>query len=272
MTRSPLGLPNGSHPLLKLLRILLVTSLTALGAFVVLPLPFLVAGVPALPGATEAISWKSLSAGVFYPSAQLLGIWLAGCWLGPRAAVTSMILYLALGVFGLPVFIDGGGLQYAKYGAMLPLLAFPVAAWVISLIRGAGRGRRTFWALLAGTMLVSAVAVLSNVAKTGLWLDGRQWLAFAYPQLQALGGWIVMMVLFSGAGAVIHRAYQIWAPQAPPEEKPADSQPEPEQEADLSQLALPSGRPREQRSLPPSITEGAKRLASPPTKPQLPDR
>ncbi|MNX14489.1 BioY family protein [compost metagenome] len=255
--------------MLKLLRILLVTSLTALGAFVVLPLPFLVAGVPALPGAAEALSWKSLSVGLFYPSAQLLGVWIAGCWLGPRAGVTSMLLYLALGVFGLPVFIDGGGLHYGQHGAMLPLLAFPVAAGLISRVRGAGTGRRTFWALLAGTLLISSVAVVSNVAGTGLWLDGRQWLAFAKPQFQALGGWLAMMVLFSVAGSVIHRAYQVWAPPAPPEEP----QPEPETEetADLSQLALPSGRPQNQRSLPPAIAESAKRLAAP-TKPQLPDR
>ena len=270
MTRSPYGVPNGSHSLLKLLRILLVTSLTALGAFVVLPLPYLVAGVPALPGATEALSWKSLSVGLFYPSAQLLGVWLAGCWLGTRAGVSSMILYLALGVFGLPVFIDGGGPHYAQHGAMLPLLAFPVAAGLISRVRGAGTGRRTFWGLLAGSALISAVAVVSSVANTGLWLDGRQWLAFAMPQLQALGGWLVVMVLFAVAGSVIHRAYQIWAPPAPPEE-PQPEEPETEETADLSQLALPSGRPRDQRSLPPAIAQDAKRLTAP-TKPRLPDR
>lgn len=246
--------------MLKLLRILLVTSLTAFGAFVVLPLPFLVWGDPALPGATDAITWKSLSVGVFYPSAQLLGVWLAGTWLGPRAGVTSMILYLALGLFGLPVFIDGGGMPYVRHGAMIPLLAFPLAAWVVSRVRGPGTGRRTFWGVLAATLLISAVAVVNNVARTGLWFDGRQWLAFANPQLQALGGWLVMMGLFSAFTALAHRAYVIWFPPAPAEE------PEPETEAPSVPEPMPLGqsvgRPG-QRALPPSLTEKAKRLAEP---------
>lgn len=252
--------------MLKLLRILLVTSLTALGAFVVLPLPFLVWGHAALPGATEFLSWKGLSAGVFYPSAQLLGVWLAGSWLGPRAGIFSMVLYLALGVFGLPVFIDGGGVGYARHGAMLPLLAFPLAAWLVSRIRGPGTGRRTFWGVLAGSLLISAVAVIGNVAGTGLWLDGRQWLLFAVPQLQALGGWLGVMILFSGAASTVHRILLAWAPPAPPSE-PEDVAPEAEEPPADPRLALPSGRPQDQRALPPAIAPDAKRLAPPPKPP-----
>ncbi len=254
--------------MLKLLRILLVTSLTALGAFVVLPLPFLVLGEPALPGATDAITWKSLSLGLFYPSAQLVGVWLAGTWLGPRAGVTSMVLYLALGLLGLPVFIDGGGMQYAQHGALVPLLAFPLAAWVISRIRGVGTGRRTFWGLLAATSLISAVAVVNHVATTGLWLDGRQWLAFATPQLQALGGWLVLMGVFSGLTAIAHRAYVIWFPPAPPEEPAAEAEAQPDPEPVRPGLTV--GR-QGQRALPPALTEKARRLAEP-SRPQLPDR
>ena len=248
--------------MLKLLRILLVTSLTALGAFVVLPLPYMVWGDPALPGATDAITWKSLSVGVFYPSAQIMGVWLAASWLGPRAGVSSMFLYLALGVFGLPVFIDGGGLDYPRHGAMIPLLAFPLAAWAASRVRGHGTGRRTFWGVLTATLLISAAAVVNSVAQTGQWLDGRQWLAFMNPQLQALGGGLVMMGIFSAAAAVAHRAYVIWFPPAPP----AEPAPEPEPVA----VGLSAGQTR-QRALPPSLAENAKRLAEP-TKPQLPDR
>ncbi len=255
--------------MLKLLRILLVTSFTALGAFVMLPLPFLVWGPAALPGAAEAISWGGLSAGLFYPSAQLLGVWLAGCWLGPRAGVTSMVLYLALGLFGLPVFIDGGGLQYAQHGALMPLLSFPVAAWVISRVRGEGPGRRTFWGLLAGTLIVSGVAIVSSVAGTGLWLDGPQWFAFTAPQLQALGGWLAMMVLVAAAASRIDRLYRRWYPPAPP----AEPEPEPEEAEAPPQPAPPGLTPgrRDQRALPPAITENAKRLSDP-TRPQPPAR
>jgi biotin transport system substrate-specific component len=248
--------------LLKLLRILLVTSLTALGAFVVLPLPYLVWGSAALPGAVEAFSWSGLSGGLFHPSAQLLGLWLAGCWLGSRAGVTSMVLYLALGAFALPVFIDGGGVDYARHGAFLPLLAFPPAAWLVARVRGDGSGHRTFWGLFAATVLVSAAAVVGNMTGTRLWLDGRQWLTFAVPQLQALGGWLAMMGIFALAASVLDRLYRAWLPPAPAAEPEEESVPEEEP----IHPPLPAGRPREPRALPPAIDQNARRLSAPPTQ------
>lgn len=257
----PLFAPAGASPLLKLLRILLVTSLTVFGAFVVLPLPYLVWGSAALPGAFEAFSWKGLSFGLFHPSAQLLGLWLAGCWLGSRAGVTSMVLYLALGAFGLPIFIDGGGLDYGRHGALLPLLAFPLAAWLIARVRGDGKGRRTFWGLFVATALVSAAAIVGNMAATGLWFDARQWLTFALPQLQAFGGWLVMMGLFAFGAAGLDRIWHAWHPPAPPAE-PADEAEAPE-EPPRPPVAV--GRPN-QRALPPAITQNARRLSAPPTQ------
>lgn len=262
--------------MLKLLRILLVTSLTALGAFVILPLPYLVWGDVALPGTVEAASWKGLSLGIFHPSAQIMGVWLAGCWLGGRAAITSMVLYLALGLFGLPVFIDGGGVHYASHGAMAPLLAFPLAAWLIAKLRGPGSGRRTFWAVLAGTLLIMAVGILGSMAQTGLWMDARQWLAFIGPNVQSLFGWVFAMGMFAAAAGVADRWIRIWTPAPPPgeeapEEEDASERPSAPASRSTDQLALPSGRPRDQRQLPPAIAQDARRLP-PSTRPQPPAR
>lgn len=254
--------------MIKLLRILLVTSLTALGAFVVLPLPYVVWGEAALPGATDALTWKRLAVGLFYPSAQLVGVWIAASWLGARAGVTSMVLYLLLGLFGLPVFIDGGGLDYGKHGALLPLLTFPLAAWLGARVRGPGTGRRTFWGILSATLVISLAAVVNQVAQTGHWLDLRQWQAFAAPQLQSLLGWVALMGLFSLGAAMAHRVHSTFAPPAP------EPQPEPESEdvaPTPAPVAVGYSVAQRHRALPPSLTENAKRLADP-SKPRLPDR
>jgi biotin transporter BioY len=242
--------------LLKLLQIALVTSFTALGAFVALPLPFLVWGSPALPGASEWVTWRNLSLGLFYPSAQLLGVWLAGTWLGMRAGTFAMAVYLALGFFGLPVFINGGGLAYGQHASLVPLLVFPPAAWLIARLQRHGGAKATFRALFAGSMLVSGSAVVSGVAGSGLWFAGRQWLELALPHIQALLGWTLAMVLWAMVSGVVYRFQQVFAPAAPPVEK--------EPAAGTSPLSLPSGRPRDQRALPPAIAQNAKQLPAPP--------
>lgn len=248
--------------MLQILRIVLVTSLTALGAFVAMPLPYLVWGAPALPGAIEALSWRSLSLGLFYPSAQLIGAWLAGTWLGPRAAAFAMVLYLGLGAFGLPVFIDGGGVDYSRHSAVLPLLGFPVAAFMIARLRGDGRGRRTFFALLLATLMVSTCAVVSGVIGTGAWADWRQWAVFSLPHAQALGGWVGVMILWAMASDAVARWRRLTAPARPSTPPPA-----PEEAASETRraapLALPSGRPRDQRALPPAIAPNTKQLPAP---------
>ncbi len=179
-----------------------------------------------------------------------------------------MVLYLALGAFGLPVFIDGGGIDYGQHGAVIPLLAFPAAAWIIARIRGLGSARRTFWGLLSATTMISLGAVLNRMAGTGNWTDGRQWLSFAIPQSQALFGWLAMMVLFSALASLATRVHRAWYPPAPPTMPAIETE---EDAEELPPLALPSGRPRDQRALPPSLAPDAKQLPAPP-HPRHPDR
>lgn len=59
---------------------------------------------------------------------------LAGLTLSPAAAVSSMILYLACGAAGLPVFAQGSAGIFGATGGYL--VGFVVAALAISLVRG----------------------------------------------------------------------------------------------------------------------------------------
>lgn len=103
---------------------------------------------------------------------QPLAVVLAGLWLGPVAGAASMLLYLAAGALGLPVFAPGGLPGIARFFGPTGgyLLAYPVAAW----IAGATARRAPS---LGGRILASALGIatiyaggLSQLAiQTGSW-------------------------------------------------------------------------------------------------------
>jgi len=128
------------------------TLLMALGAHVAVPLPF--TSVPV--------------------TGQTLALPIVVALLGTRGATLALLLYLAEGIAGLPVFS-----QYGIRGTSMGyLLAYPVAAFVTGWLfdRGAFAtlGGR-FGAVLAGTVLV--------------FVGGASWLAvlFGWPVAIATG-------------------------------------------------------------------------------------
>ena len=62
---------------------------------------------------------------------QTLVVYLSGGLLGKRWGTISQVVFLGLGVIGLPVFAHGGGLGYILQPTFGYLLAFPLAAWII---------------------------------------------------------------------------------------------------------------------------------------------
>ena len=85
---------------------------------------------------------------------QTFGVILAGLVLGWRRGGLAALLYLALGLVGLPIFAEGtGGVAVLSKPSVGYLLAFPVAAALAGLFatiglrvvdraaRGAGRAR-----------------------------------------------------------------------------------------------------------------------------------
>ena len=117
--------------------VLVFSLLTALGAHVAVPL-----GVTPVP-----------------MTLQTLFVLLAGALLGPVAGATSQLLYLGLGVAGVPVFALGGaGLPWVLGPTGGYLMAFPMAAALTGWIAGRKGGlARTTLALLAGTAVIFAM-------------------------------------------------------------------------------------------------------------------
>lgn len=129
--------------------VLFLTALTAAAAQISVPLPF--TPVPF----------------TFQPMVVLL----AGLAVGPRLAVASQVLYLALGAAGLPVFAASPVLPPGALRLLGPtggyLLSYPLAAFVTGYLAQRGFDRRyltSVLAMAAGLLIVYAA--------------GATWLAF----------------------------------------------------------------------------------------------
>jgi biotin transport system substrate-specific component len=123
---------------------LFITALTAAAAQVSIPLPF------------TAVPFT------FQPMVVLLG----GLALGARLGATSQILYLALGILGLPVFAASPILPPGVLRLLGPtggyLMAYPVAAFAVGYLAERGFDRRyvtSFLAMLAGLAIVYGCGV-----------------------------------------------------------------------------------------------------------------
>ena len=103
----------------------LFTALTAIGAFIRIP-------VPVCPF-----------------TLQLLFTTLAGLILGSRRGALSVGLYVLLGLSGVPVFTEGGGLSYIFQPTFGYLIGFIAGAWVTGRIREITGGKSFGQILLA---------------------------------------------------------------------------------------------------------------------------
>lgn len=138
----------------KLILVSLFAALTAVGAF--LKIPFLYSSI----------------------TLQLFFTLLAGVLLGPKWGALSQIVYVALGLIGLPIFTGGGGFGYVLYPTFGFLLGLIPAAWVAGKLT---QGTPSFWRIVTACATASLVlyaiglpymAVILNVYMgkgLGLW-------------------------------------------------------------------------------------------------------
>lgn len=93
----------------------LFAALTAAGAFVRIPLPY----VPI--------------------TLQTFFVLLSGSVLGAKFGALSQLIYLAIGLSGVPVFSNGGGPGYVLQPTFGYLIAYPVAAYFVGYLSWGGR-------------------------------------------------------------------------------------------------------------------------------------
>jgi biotin transport system substrate-specific component len=131
--------------LVRAFAVVFITALTAAAAQISLPLPF--TPVPF----------------TLQPMIVLIG----GAALGARAGAASQLVYLALGLLGLPVFAHSPLLPQGLGRLLGPtggyLMAYPAAAFVVGLLAERHLDRRyhtAFLAMLAGLAIIFAGGVL----------------------------------------------------------------------------------------------------------------
>jgi biotin transport system substrate-specific component len=94
---------------------------------------------------------------------QTLAVLLVGATLGSKRGAASMVLYIALGALGLPIFAGGAsGITYLTGATLGYLIGFVIAAYVIGLLaeRGLERSVRTsLLPFLAGTIIIYVCGV-----------------------------------------------------------------------------------------------------------------
>ena len=134
---------------------------------------------------------------------QPLLVVLAGLWLAPRAAVASMVLYLAAGALGAPVWapvgLPGAARLLGPTGGYL--LAYPVAAWTVAILaRRATSYPRRALAALAGMAVIYAGGLAQLAVLTGSLATSAMLGAAPFAALDLVKCLVAATLTPSGAG------------------------------------------------------------------------
>ncbi len=99
---------------------------------------------------------------------QTMFVYLSGMLLGSRLAPMSMIIYILLGLLGLPVFTKGGGLSYVLSPTFGYLIGFIVASYIIGKSVEIMENRIVFWRLMVA--MIISLLVLYTIGVTYMYL------------------------------------------------------------------------------------------------------
>ena len=95
---------------------------------------------------------------------QTLFVYLAGDLLGRKRGALSQLLFLIMGLMGVPVFALGGGPGYILQPTFGYLVGFPIAAWVIGSILRRKELGENWWGLLVANSIGLLVILMAGVS------------------------------------------------------------------------------------------------------------
>lgn len=103
---------------------------------------------------------------------QILFTTLAGVLLGGKKGAAAVILYIMLGLIGLPVFTGGGGIGYVLSPTFGYMIGFVLGAYITGTIAHSGEPtmKRLVPACLTGLFIVFALGVVYCYLINRVWL------------------------------------------------------------------------------------------------------
>lgn len=136
---------------------------------------------------------------------QTLFVLLAGAFLGPRNGAISMMLYLAVGALGAPVFSSGGfGLAKLVGPTGGYLAAFPIAAALVGyLVHHSARYAAVLGSMFAGLLLIFTLGTMH------LYSFYIQDFSTAFASGFLIFSWWDVMKLFA-ASTIYHEVAKRW--------------------------------------------------------------
>jgi len=143
----------------ELILVALFAALTAIGAFIRIPIPY----VPF--------------------TLQFLFCAFSGLLLGSKLGAISQIIYVGIGLLGFPIFTQGGGISYIFNPTFGYLLGFIVAAYVIGKISENIKNIRfikCFFTVLVGLFFVYLLGVIYLYGIYNLYLGHKVSLYWAF--------------------------------------------------------------------------------------------
>lgn len=131
---------------------------------------------------TAAANFIKIPVGVVPITLLFFATALSGVLLGPRWGAVSQVVYVVLGLVGLPIFTGGGGLGYVLQPSFGFLLGLIPAAWVIGMLTWGRPGPvRVALSALAGLAVLYLVGlpymwfILNVYLEKGMALPALLW-------------------------------------------------------------------------------------------------
>ena len=142
---------------------------------------------------------------------QMFGIFLAGAALGAKRGALAVLLYLAVGTAGVPIFAEHHGGPSVWVGVTGGyLIAFPIAAFLVGLVasRVARKDPASFTVVVSIAAAIITVAVVGTLGTIGmsLKLDVSLKAAWRYATPFFVAD-IIKGVFAAIVAAAVHRAF-----------------------------------------------------------------
>lgn len=142
---------------------------------------------------------------------QMFGIFLTAAVLGARRGALAVLLYLAVGTAGVPIFSEGSGGPGVWVGVTAGyLVAFPIAAFIVGLVasRVARSNPAWFTAAVSAAAAIVTIAVVGAIGTLGMSikLDVSLGVAWGYATPFFVAD-IIKGVVAAIVAAAVHRAF-----------------------------------------------------------------